>query len=262
MNDLKETSQYIFKHLGFHGKTAVILGSGLGGFTDILTDHCTLPYENIPHYPKSTVKGHSGKLVKGMLEEKEILVAKGRVHCYEGYSRKTVTFPIRVFKELGIENLIITNSSGSLKRKNTPGTLMVIEGHMDFTFQDGTADPSLISDGKFHSPELISIAKKVASINRIHLATGNYCWTLGPAYETPAEIQYFKSLNGTAVGMSTLPEIEEGGTLGLNVLTLSTLTNFAAGISEHPLTHKEVLHNAEKEKGRFLKLLSGIIERI
>ena len=102
MNDLKETSQYIFKRLGFHGKTAVILGSGLGGFTDTLTDHCTLPYENIPHYPKSTVKGHSGKLVKGMLEEKEILVAKGRVHCYEGYSRKTVTFPIRVFKELSL----------------------------------------------------------------------------------------------------------------------------------------------------------------
>ena len=139
---------------------------------------------------------------------------------------------------------------------------MVIEGHMDFTFQDGPADPGLISDGKFHSPELISIAKKVAFDNGIHLATGNYCWMLVPAYETPAEIQYFKSLNGTAVGMSTLPEIEEGGILGLNVLTLSTLTNFAAGISEHPLTHQEVLHNAEKAKGRFLKLLSGIIERI
>ena len=100
MSDLKETSQYIFKHSDFHGKTAVILGSGLGGFTDILTDQCTLPYAQIPHYPRSTVKGHSGELVTGMLEEKEILVAKGRVHCYEGYSRETVIFPIRVFKEL------------------------------------------------------------------------------------------------------------------------------------------------------------------
>ena len=120
----------------------------------------------------------------------------------------------------------------------------------------------MITGGKFHSSELISIAKKVASDNGIHLVTGNYCWTLGPAYEKPAEIQYFKSLNGTAVGMSTLPEIEESGTLDLNVLTLSTLINFAAGISEYPLTHQEVLHNAEKAKGRFLKLLSGIIKRI
>ncbi len=117
MNDLKDTSQYIFKHSGFHGKTAVILGSGLGGFTDTLTDQCTLPYANIPLYLKSTVKGHSGELVKSMLEEKEILVAKGRALCYEGYSRKTVIFPIRVFKELGIVNLIITNSPGRLRRK-------------------------------------------------------------------------------------------------------------------------------------------------
>ena len=193
---------------------------------------------------------------------KEIIIAKGRMHLYEGYSKETVVFPIHVLKECGIENLIITNSAGSLDKINLPGTIMAIVGHLDCTFQNSPKDPELISEGEFHSPHLISLFKSVANTNDIPFVTGNYCWTLGPMYETPAEIKYLRSLNGSAVGMSTLPEIEEAGSLGLNVLTISVLTNFAAGISDQSLTHDEVLINAERSKDKMIKILSGIIQRI
>ena len=262
MNRPSEASKVIIDQTGFNGDTAVILGSGLGGFTDALTDHRIIEYSNIPYYPKSTVEGHSGEMVIGKLEDKDLLVARGRVHCYEGYPREMVVFPIHVFKKCGIEYLIITNSSGSLDKQNDPGTIMVITGHLDCTFHNNIEDPDLIEDEKFHSSHLIAIAESVASTNNIALTTGNYCWTMGPMYETPAEIKYFRSLSGSAVGMSTLPEIEEAGSLGLNVLTLSLLTNFAAGISDQSLTHEEVLINAERSKDKMIKLLSGIIKRI
>ena len=262
MKKALEASQIILDRTNFDGNTAVVLGSGLGGFTDALTDSELIQYSDIPHYPRSTVEGHSGEMVIGRLMNKEIIIAKGRMHLYEGYSKETVVFPIHVLKECGIENLIITNSAGSLDKINLPGTIMAIVGHLDCTFQNSPKDPELISDAKFHSPHLISIFKSVANTNDIPFVTGNYCWTLGPMYETPAEIKYLRSLNGSAVGMSTLPEIEEAGSLGLNVLTISVLTNFAAGISDQSLTHDEVLINAERSKNKMIKILSGIIQRI
>ena len=262
MGEIDQASNTILNQTEFKGNTAVILGSGLGGFTDALKDKRTLKYSEIPHYPEPTVEGHSGKLTIGKLNERDIIVANGRLHMYEGYSIDEVIFPIRVLKECGINNLIITNSAGSLRKEHPPGTIMIIEGHIDFTFQDSYDDPDLIIDKKFHSPELDLIASKVALKNNITIAKGNYCWVLGPAYETSSEIQYFRSLKGAAVGMSTLPEIREGGVLGLKLLTLSLLTNFAAGISEEPLTHGEVLENAGKSTGKMIKLLSGIIEGI
>jgi len=262
MGKVDQASITILNQTGFKGNTAVILGSGLGGFTDSLKDKRTLKYSEIPHYPEPTVEGHSGKLTIGKLNEREILVASGRLHMYEGYSMDEVVFPIRVLKECGIKNLIITNSAGSLRKENPPGTIMIIEGHIDFTFQDGYDDPELIMDNKYHSQELDLMASRVALKNNITIAKGNYCWVLGPAYETSSEIQYFRSLKGDAVGMSTLPEIREGGMLGLKLLTLSLLTNFAAGISKEPLTHGEVLENAGRSTDKMIRLLSGIIEGI
>ena len=214
MNRPSEASKVIIDQTGFNGDTAVILGSGLGGFTDALTDHRLIEYSNIPYYPKSTVEGHSGEMVIGKLEDKDL------------------------------------------------NRIFIIDSINFCTFHNNIEDPDLIEDEKFHSSHLIAIAESVASTNNIALTTGNYCWTMGPMYETPAEIKYFRSLSGSAVGMSTLPEIEEAGSLGLNVLTLSLLTNFAAGISDQSLTHEEVLINAERSKNKMIKLLSGIIKRI
>ena len=261
-NLVKEASEFIFGKTGFSGKTAIILGSGLGAFTDPIIDKQTIPYASIPDYPQPTVAGHAGELVTGIIHGKSILVAKGRFHCYEGHSIETVNLPIRVFHALGVQNLIITNSAGSMNKENVPGTLMVIEGHIDFTFRDSAADPELIRSDKFHSRDLISIARKTANEQKINLSFGNYCWALGPAYETPAEIQYFQSMNGDAVGMSTVPEIREAGKLGMRILTISTLTNFAAGITKNPLTHDEVMEYADKARNDFIGLISGIIEKL
>ena len=139
---------------------------------------------------------------------------------------------------------------------------MIIDGHINCTFQDNLDDPKIIKDRKFHSSELFTIAKQVAFENDIPIASGNYCWTLGPIYETSSEIQYFASLKGSSVGMSTLPEIQEGGNLGLKLLTLSLLTNYAAGISEKSLTHEEVLENTKKSTNKMITLLSGIVKKV
>tara|TARA_B100000945_G_scaffold233050_1_gene189403 strand:- start:372 stop:1166 length:795 start_codon:yes stop_codon:yes gene_type:complete len=262
MNKVIEASNFILDQTNFNGETGFILGSGLGGFANVLTNKRILKYSKIPNYPQTSVEGHKGELIIGELDQKDILVANGRLHFYEGHSIEDIVFPVKVFKECGIQNLIITNSAGSLKKESPPGTIMIIEGHINCTFQDYLDNPKINKDRKFHSSELFTIAKRVALENDIPITSGNYCWTLGPIYETSSEIQYFISLKGSSVGMSTLPEIQEGGKLGLKILTLSLLTNYAAGISEKSLTHEEVLKNANKSTNKMITLLSGIVKKI
>ena len=259
---LKESVRFIKKKVSFDGETAIILGSGLGDFSSNLMEEKTIHFSAIPNYPISNVRGHKGELVFGKLNGKEVLVAKGRSHLYEGYSKDFVAYPLLIFKELGIKNLIITNSAGSLKKKNPPGTLMIIEGHLDMTFQKSAKNPDIINSSKYYSPTLIKIVKEISKKNKIPIEFGIYCWTLGPMYETAEEIKYFRSLNGSAVGMSTVPEIEMGGNIDLKTLTISTLTNYAAGISKNKLSHDEVLLNANNAKDKILSLLKNILKRI
>ena len=248
MSKAIHVSEVIIKSTGFAGKTAIILGSGLGSFTNILVDKIHMQYQDLPHYPASRISGHAGELVVGNIENEEVIVASGRSHFYEGCSKEKITFPVKVFNECGIKNLIITNAAGSLKKSQPPGTIAAIVGHIDCSFQKRFEAPKLNTDPRYHSPRLISLAKFVANQNKILLNEGNYCWTLGPMYETPQEINYFKTLNASVVGMSTLPEILQAGVLGLNILTLSIITNFAAGISEVIPSHEEVLFNAKIHK--------------
>ena len=257
-----QASNFILKETSFSGKTAIILGSGLGEYAHILSEQKILAFSNIPHYPTSNVEGHKGELVSGKIFGKEILIAKGRVHCYEGYSLKEVTFPIRVFKKCGIRNLIITNSSGSLQKKNKPGTLMLIKGHLDCSFQNNYHELKLVTGDKYHSKELIKLSEKVALNHKIKVVSGNYCWVLGPSYETPEEIKFFKLNDGNAVGMSTLPEIEEAGVQGLRVLSIALLTNYAAGIGKDILSHKDVIEVASQSKIKLMNLLSGVIKGV
>ena len=262
INKEKEASNFILRETSFSGKTAIILGSGLGEYAKILSEQKNLAFAKIPYYPTSNVEGHAGELVSGKIFGTEILIAKGRVHCYEGYSLREVTFPIRVFKKCGIKNLIITNSSGSLEKKNKPGTLMLIKGHLDCSFQNNYHDLDLVTGDKYHSKELIKLSEKVASNYKIKVVSGNYCWVLGPSYETPEEINFFKLHDGSAVGMSTLPEIEEAGAQGLRVLSIALLTNYAAGISKDILSHKDVIEVALQSKTKLMNLLSGIIKGV
>mgnify|MGYP001170538876 FL=1 len=255
-------SNFILRETSFRGKTAIILGSGLGEYAKIVSEQKNLSFSKIPYYPVSNVEGHAGELVSGKIFGTEILIAKGRVHCYEGYSLREVTFPIRVFKKCGIKNLIITNSSGSIEKKNKPGTLMLIKGHLDCSFQKNYHDLNLVTGDKYHSKELIKLSEKVASNYKIKVVSGNYCWVLGPSYETPEEIKFFKFHDGNAVGMSTLPEIEEAGAQGLRVLSIAVLTNYAAGINKDILSHKDVIEVASQSKTKLMNLLSGIIKGV
>ena len=262
VNQENQASEFILSKTSFCGSTAIILGSGLGEFAKELNNPKHLTYSEIPYYPTSNVEGHTGELVVGNVLGKEVIIANGRSHCYEGYDRKLVTFPVRVFKRCGIKNLIITNSSGSMQKKNKPGTLMIIKGHIDCTFQNYYKKLRLVKSDNYYSKELIELSKNVAIKNKIRVTSGNYCWVLGPSYETPEEIKYFRSVKGSAVGMSTLPEIEEAGEQGLKVLSLALLTNYAAGINKNTLSHGEVIAVASKSKTKLIKLLSGIIKGI
>ena len=161
-----------------------------------------------------------------------------------------------------IRNLIITNSSGSLQKKNKPGTLMLIKGHLDCSFQNNYHELKLVTGDKYHSKELIKLSEKVALNHKIKVVSGNYCWVLGPSYETPEEIKFFKLNGGDAVGMSTLPEVEEAGVQGLRVLSIALLTNYAAGIGKDILSHEEVIEVASQSKIKLMNLLSGVIKGI
>ena len=248
--------------LNFSGDTGIILGSGLGTLADALHDKISVPYSNIESFPVSSVIGHNSDFVSGFYDNNQLVLARGRFHLYEGFDLNTITLPVKIFNELGVKNIIITNSSGSIKLKNIPGTLMIIDGHYDCTFRSGYKKPRLKKGEKYYNLKMISVAKKTADKYNINLAQGKYCWTLGPAYETPSEIQFLKKLGGDAVGMSTVPEIEYAKKINMNILVVSALTNFAAGLNASTLTHEDVLVNAKKIGNKFSHLLLELSKKL
>jgi purine-nucleoside phosphorylase len=254
MNE-KLVAQTILSHFPQTPKVAVVLGSGLGGFVDSLRSKMVIPYSDIKGYPQTTVVGHSGELVFGYKNSLPILCAKGRFHYYEGHPMKTVTFPIRVFKELGCETFIITNSAGCLRKDWKPGDLMIIDGIIDYSFigknpnLDITPVPHLIDDKLLEDVPL----------NNNAIRRGVYTYTLGPSYETPAEIQDIISIGGDAVGMSTVPEIKAAIAQQCNIIGISCLTNYGAGISPTSLNHEEVLETADLVRSSFGFLLEKVI---
>ena len=248
--------------LRFNGTTGVILGSGLGSIADVLHEKVSISYNDIESFPVSTVSGHNSDFVSGFYDKNQLLLARGRFHYYEGFDLNTITLPVKVFNQLGVKNIIITNSSGSMKINNAPGTLMIINGHYDCTFIKGSSMPLLKEGEGYYSSIMIKKAKKAASMNSIKLLQGKYCWTIGPAYETPAEIKFLSKLGGDAVGMSTVPEIEYAKKLNMNILVISALTNFAAGIKDTILTHEDVLVNAKKIGQDFAKLLLATVKSL
>ncbi|MBC8311940.1 MAG: purine-nucleoside phosphorylase [Candidatus Marinimicrobia bacterium] len=236
---------------------AIVLGSGLSSLTDDLTEPKIIPFSSIPDYPQITVSGHKGEFVFGYLEGIPILCARGRFHFYEGLPLSEVKIPIRLFSELNIPNLIITNSAGCVNQNWKIGDIMLIVGHLDFTFRDG--NPKIDYDKNIYKDGNRQVAKSVASQIGLELKEGIYTWTLGPTYETPAEINMIREFGGDAVGMSTLPEIVEAGKQNLNMWGFTCFTNMAAGMETGALTHAEVLSNAEKFKAYFKEFISKLI---
>ena len=265
-----EAADYVQSKLGdFQPEVALILGSGMGILADEVENPIRIPYSEIPHYPESTVKGHAGRLVAGMLSGKKVLIMQGRIHFYEGHPASVLAFPIRVFHQLGIKTLILTNAAGAVHRGFAPGDLMLITDHINFTFTNpliGLNDPELgprfVDNSQTYSPELMQVARNTAEELDIKLKSGVYQFMTGPSYETPAEVDLARTLGADAVGMSTLPEALAANHCGIKVLGISFIANLAAGLSETKLTHEEVMETMEMIKDTFIRLVKGIVQNL
>ncbi|HLR20427.1 MAG TPA: purine-nucleoside phosphorylase [Tissierellaceae bacterium] len=263
---INESVAYINNKISKSPTIGVILGSGLGGLVKLIQDPITIPYEDIPNFPLSTVEGHAGHLVIGKLGDKTVVTMQGRFHFYEGYPLSKVTFPIRTLISLGIQKLIVTNAAGGVNESFVPGDLMIINDHINFSGTNPLIGPNLESKGprfldmtEAYSKELIELAQNVGKNLDINLKEGVYMWFTGPSYETPSEIKLASTLGADAVGMSTVPEVIIANHESLDVLGISCITNMAAGILDKPLNHEEVVETSLKVKDKFERLVIEII---
>lgn len=248
---------------------AIVLGSGLGDFAARLRDAVSIPYGELPHWPRSTVIGHDGRLVIGTLGTRRVAALSGRAHFYEGHDLRTVTFAARVIARLGVKVLILTNAAGGINVDLTPGTLMVIDDHINLLGSNPLVGPNEEAFGarfpdmsEVYSTRLRGIADAVARAQGLRIGHGIYVAVHGPSYETPAEIRFLRGIGADAVGMSTVPEAIVARHMGVEVLGISCITNAAAGVLPQPLNHDEVMAVARQVRGAFAALLEGILVRI
>jgi purine-nucleoside phosphorylase len=264
-----EAAAWLAQRVGGIPDVAVVLGSGLGDFADGLRDATVVAYAAIPNWPASTVVGHAGNLVIGMLAGRRVAALSGRAHFYEGHDMRTVTFATRAIARLGVRTLILTNAAGGINLSFKPGTLMLMEDHINLLGSNPLIGPN---DDRFgprfpdmtmvYSKRLRDLAVDAARDRGLALAQGIYAAVHGPSYETPAEIRYLRTIGADAVGMSTVPEAIVARHMGVEVLGISCITNPAAGVLPEPLVHDEVMEVARRVRGEFASLLEGIIERL
>jgi purine-nucleoside phosphorylase len=247
----------------------VILGSGLGGFADDFEDAVGIPYEEISGFARSTVQGHAGRLVVGKVDGVPVVAMQGRVHYYEGHSLEEVTFPVRTFGLLGVKTLVLTNAAGGINVELTQGALMVISDHLNLMGVNPLRGPN---DERFgprfpdmtavYARDLQELVIEEARAIGVEVRRGIYGALSGPSYETPAEIHLLRNLGADAVGMSTVPEAIVARHMGLEVLGISCITNMAAGISDEPINHEEVMATGDRVRATFTELLRRVIGAI
>lgn len=277
-----EAAEFIRSKFDRPVETIIVLGSGLGAFADELQDAVRIPYEEIPHFARSTVEGHAGQLVLGNIDGREVAVQQGRFHYYEGYEMPQVIFPMRTFGVMGIKNVILTNAAGSTSTEMTPGSLMLISDHInlmgvnplrganDERFGPRFPDMTEVYDREFQTlaneqANAISRERFDKGLDEKHvdfLHRGVYCALSGPTYETPAEIHLYRLLGADAVGMSTVPEAIAARQQGMRILGISCITNFAAGMTSGTIDHEEVMEMGARVADVFKELLCSVIERI
>jgi purine-nucleoside phosphorylase len=277
-----QAAEYIRSRFDDPLAAAIVLGSGLGAFADEIDDAVAIPYDQIPHFATSTVHGHAGRLVLGKIEGIPVAVQQGRFHFYEGYDMDQVVFPVRAFGVLGIRNLILTNAAGSLNTDMPPGSLMLINDHVnmmginplrganDERFGPRFPDLTEVYDRRLQS--IVADAAAAIASERFDkgldddptpfLHRGTYCALSGPTYETPAEIRMYRLLGADAVGMSTVPEAVAARHQGINVAGISCITNFGAGMTADLIDHHEVMETGERVGVIFKELLRRVIRQI
>jgi purine-nucleoside phosphorylase len=285
MNDLFSKAQtavdFIRTRAGVAPRLGVILGSGLGGFASQVVDAVAIPYAEIPHFPQSTVAGHSGKLILGTIAGVPVAVMQGRVHAYEGYAMEQVTFPTRVLGLLGCRTLIVTNAAGGIRANIPQGSLVVISDHINLTGTNAALGPNeprfamvegagqrFFDMSTAYSAGLRGIAQAEAVRQGIALSEGVYLAVLGPSFETPAEIRAFRTLGADLVGMSTVHEVIVARHMGIEVLGISLVTNMAAGVpsmgseTAETIQHEDVMEIGRRVERQFTSLLVAVIPQL
>jgi len=265
----ERASKFILAKTKLRPRIALVLGSGLGDFADEFTNATKIPYAKIPHFPRSTAIGHAGQLVIGEVADVTVAGMQGRVHLYEGYSVKEVAFPIRVFARMGIRAVILTNAAGGINRNYSQGCLVVIRDHVNLQGANPLAGPN---DERFgvrfpdmtqaYDREFHAFVNEEAKKLGLNIHQGVYLAVAGPSYETPAEIYSFRTIGADLVGMSTVPEVIAARHSGIRVLGISCVTNMAAGTTDEPLNHAEVLDTTKRVRKQFIALLTTVIPRI
>lgn len=265
----EHATRVIRSRISVEPRIALVLGSGLGGFADDFEEAVGIPYEDIPGFVRSTAQGHAGRLVIGKIDSVPVLAMQGRVHYYEGYSLEEVTFPVRTFGLLGVKTLVLTNAAGGINVQLTQGALMVISDHLNLMgvnplrgANDERFGPRFPDMSTVYSPELQELVVDEAKAIGVEVRRGIYGALSGPSYETPSEIHLLRNLGADAVGMSTVPEAIVARHMGLEVLGISCITNMAAGISDTPINHEEVMETGNRVRETFAELLQRVIAAI
>ncbi|MBE6306216.1 MAG: purine-nucleoside phosphorylase [Bacteroidaceae bacterium] len=266
LNKINQTAAYLKTMVSYRPETGIILGTGLGHLADEITDKIEIPYEQIPHFPLSTVEGHSGKLIFGKLGGKEVLAMQGRFHFYEGYDMKQVTFPVRVFKAMGVKTLFVSNAAGGMNPDFKVGDIMIITDHINLFPEHplrgknheelGTRFPDM---SEAYSPRLIAKANEIAARNGIKVQHGVYVGTSGPTFETPAEYRYFRRIGGDAVGMSTVPEVIVARHGDMEVFAISVITDLGVEGIVEKCSHEDVQKAANAAQPLMTRIMQELV---
>jgi purine-nucleoside phosphorylase len=262
-------AKFILSKTTLRPQIALVLGSGLGAFADEFATPTRIPYKKIPYFPESTAIGHAGQLVIGQVGDIPVAGMQGRVHLYEGYSAKQVAFPIRVFHQMGVKAVILTNAAGGINLNYSQGALVAIRDHINLQGANPLIGPNEDRFGprfpdmtRAYDPEFLRFVSEEGKKLKLNLHEGVYLALAGPNYESPAEIHAFRTLGADLVGMSTVPEALAARHSAIRTLGISCVTNMAAGITGAPLTAEEVFETASRIKHDFIALLKAVIPRI
>lgn len=269
LEQIKNTAAYIQSKISFQPEIGIILGTGLGGLVKEINIKHTIPYEEIPNFPVSTVEGHSGKLIFGELGGKNVVAMQGRFHYYEGYTMQQVTFPVRVMKFLGIQKLFVSNASGGVNPNFEVGDLMIINDHINFFPANPLIGKNLAELGprfpdmsEAYSKEIIAKAKKVAANNAIKIQEGVYLGLSGPTFETPAEYRMVYRLGADAVGMSTVPEVIVARHMNIPCFAISIITDLGVEGKIVEVTHEEVQHVAALAEKKMTLIMKELMKEL
>ncbi len=260
------TKNILEKTAGFKPQVGIILGTGLGGLVREITVEYVIPYEQIPHFPISTVEGHSGKLIFGSVGEKKVVAMQGRFHYYEGYGMKEITYPVRIMKALGVHTLIVSNASGGMNPEFNVGDIMIINDHINLFpdnpligKNDNSLGPRFVDMSEPYNKKLISLAKEIAQKNNISVKEGVYAGLTGPCFETPAEYRYLWRIGADAVGMSTVPEVIVAKHSGINCFGISIITDLGIEGVIQNVSHEEVQHVANTSEPKLSKIVKELV---